>query len=140
MATQIKIKNIPEGYQSIISTGKHTILGDEPITSKGTDLGMSPPELVLAGISMCKVATVRNVARRKGIEIQDVNANLSQVVKRTKDGQLKTVVESEIEIEGDITEEERQMLIDEADNCYVTRLIKGEWEINPSRVLEPSNI
>ena len=31
MATVIKIKNIEEGYQSIITNGKHTIIGDEPI-------------------------------------------------------------------------------------------------------------
>lgn len=137
MATQIKIKNIPEGYQSIISAGRHTIIGDEPIASKGTDLGMSPTELVLAGISMCKVATIRNVARRKGIQIGEVNANLEQVVKRTVSGELKTIVNSEIDIEGDISEEIRRMLIDEADNCYVTRLVRGEWEMNPSKTLEP---
>lgn len=64
MATKIKIKNIPEGYQSIISNGKHTIIGDEPVTSKGTDLGLSPTELVLAGLAMCKVGTVRYIARK----------------------------------------------------------------------------
>ena len=85
MATEIKIKNIPTGYQSIISNGKHTIIGDEPIAVKGTDLGMTPTQLVLAGISMCKVATIRNVARRKGIEIGDVDAELSQVSKRQRD-------------------------------------------------------
>ena len=28
MATVIKIKNIEEGFQSIITNGKHTIIGD----------------------------------------------------------------------------------------------------------------
>ncbi len=53
-------------HQSFISNGKHAVIGDEPINSKGTDLGFSPVEFILAGISMCKVATIRNVARRKG--------------------------------------------------------------------------
>ncbi len=136
MATEIKIKNIPTGYQSIISNGKHTIIGDEPIEVKGTDLGMTPTQLVLAGISMCKVATIRNVARRKKIEIGDVDAELSQVAKRNKDGSFTTEVHSAIKIEGDITEEERAMLIKEADNCYVTRLIKGDWIINESTALD----
>jgi len=135
MATEINIKNIPTGYQSIISTGKHTIIGDEPINVKGTDLGMSPPELVLAGISMCKVATIRNVARRKKIEIGEVDATVSQVVKKNADGIFRTEINSEIKIEGDITEEERTMLVYEADNCYITRLVKGDWVINPSTEL-----
>ena len=59
MATVIKIKNLQEGYQSIITNGTHSIVGDEPVKSKGTDLGLSPSELVLSGLAMCKVATVR---------------------------------------------------------------------------------
>lgn len=135
MATEIKIKNIPTGYQSIISNGKHTIVGDEPIDVKGTDLGMSPTELVLAGISMCKVATIRNVARRKKIEIGEVDAELNQVAKRNPDGTFTTEVNSSIKITGDITDEQRAMLIKEADNCYVTRLVKGDWVINDSTEL-----
>ena len=65
MATEIQIKNLPEGYQSIITNGKHSIVGDEPVGSKGTDLGLAPTELVLAGLAMCKVATVRYIARKK---------------------------------------------------------------------------
>ena len=135
MATTIQIKNIPTGYQSIISNGRHAIVGDEPIKSKGTDLGFSPVEFILAGISMCKVATVRNVARRKGWEIGNVDAELSQVVKRDLQGNLKTYIESAIHIEGDITEEQRALLIKEADNCYVTRMVKGEWHLSDSTAL-----
>lgn len=135
MATKINIKNIPTGYQSIISNGRHAIVGDEPVKVKGTDLGMSPPELVLAGIAMCKVATVRNVARRKGIEVGNVDAELSQVVRKNSDGTFTTTIDSAISIEGDITEEQRAMLIKEADNCYITKLVKGEWVINESVLL-----
>lgn len=132
MAVEIKIKNIPTGYQSIISNGKHTIVGDEPISVKGTDLGMSPVELVLAGISMCKVATIRNVARRNNLIIGEVDAHLSQVSKRNPEGKFSTTVESSIHISGDISPEQKAMLLKEADNCYVTRLIKDEWVFNPS--------
>lgn len=135
MATTINIKNIPTGYQSIISNGRHSIVGDEPIPSKGTDLGFSPVDFILAGISMCKVATIRNVARRKGWEIGDVDAELTQVVSRGDGRSLKTKVESKIQIEGVITEEQRAYLIKEADNCYVTRMVRGEWEFVESEAL-----
>jgi len=137
MSTKINIKNLPVGYQSVISNGKHAILGDEPIASKGTDLGFSPVELVLAGISMCKVATIRNVARRKGWEIGEVDAQLKQTAIRQPDGSFKTKVESTIQIQGNLTEEQRALLINEADNCYVTRLVRGEWEFQESGQLEP---
>ncbi len=140
MATEIKIKNIPTGYQSIISNGNHTIIGDEPVAVKGTGLGLTPTELLLAGISMCKVATIRNVARRKNIEIGDVDAELSQVAKKNADGTFTTEVNSSIKIEGDITDEQRAMLIKEADNCYVTRLVRGEWIFNESTVLNEEEV
>ncbi|AFL98459.1 OsmC family protein [Ornithobacterium rhinotracheale] len=134
MAT-IKIKNLPEGFQSIITNGTHTIIGDEPIKSKGTDLGLAPTELLLGGIAMCKVATVRYIARLKNWEIGDVTAELSQDVSR-EEGGLKTVVKVAIKIEGDITEEQRAELLKQADNCYVHRMIKGDFQIENATTLD----
>lgn len=128
MATEIKIKNIPEGYQSIISNGRHTILGDEPINAKGTDLGFSPSELVLSGLAMCKVATVRYIANKNGWKINDIKAKLSQEVKR-EDGKLKPQIQVLIEIEGELNEEQKSELLKQADNCYVHRLLMSDWEI-----------
>lgn len=132
MATKINIKNIPTGYQSIITNGRHSIVGDEPEKVNGTDLGMTPTELVLAGIAMCKVATIRNIARRKNIEIENIDAELTQIAKRNAGGNYTTEVNSAIKISGNITPEQKAMLIQEADNCYVTRLIKGDWVLNDS--------
>lgn len=129
MATKINIKNLPSGYQSIITNGKHTVIGDEPTTSKGTDLGLSPTELVLSGLGMCKVATVRFIARKNGWDIRDVNAELSQIVKKGENGKLLTTVQTQINIEGDITEEQKKELLKQADACYVHRMIEGDWNI-----------
>jgi putative redox protein len=128
MATVIKIKNLPEGYQSIITNGTHTIIGDEPIKSKGTDLGLSPSELVLSGLAMCKVATVRFIARKNNWEIGEVRAELSQEVKRDSSG-LKTNIKVAIYIEGDISQEQKDELLKQANACYIHRQIMGEWDI-----------
>jgi putative redox protein len=130
MTTIIKIKNIPDGYQSIITNGKHCIIGDEPLNSKGTDLGLSPSELVLSGLAMCKVGTVRFIARKNNWEIRDVEASLEQEVKRDSDG-THTTVKVVLKIEGDITDEQRAELLKQADNCYIHRLLNGAWNIQP---------
>lgn len=132
MATEINIKNLPTGYQSIISNGTHTIIGDEPVNSKGTDLGLSPGEL---GLAMCKVATVRYIARSKGYNIRDVDAKLSQEVKRGENRKLSTQVKVAIKIEGDITEEQKQELLKQADACYIHRMIDGDWNIESATEL-----
>lgn len=128
MATTIKIKNLPEGYQSIINNGTHSIVGDEPIKSNGTDLGFSPPDLILSSLAMCKVATVRFIARKNNWEIGDVTAELSQEVKRESGG-LKTNVKVAIHFEGNITQEQKSELLKQADACYIHRQILGEWNI-----------
>ena len=149
MPTKIHVKNIPTGYQTFISNGRHSILGDEPVHSKGTDLGFSPTDLILSSLAMCKVGTVRNVARRKGWTIGDVDAVLEQVVKRAADGKLSTHVRVAMRIEGEITQEQRDELLREADACYVHRMIKGDWFIqeavdlpvteNTAAALDPSH-
>lgn len=128
MATVIKIKNLPEGYQSVITNGTHTIIGDEPIKSKGTNLGLSPSELVLSGLVMCKVATVRFIARKNNWEIGEVKSEISQEVKRRPDG-LKTNIKVGIHIEGNITQEQKDELLKQSNDCYVHRQIMGEWNI-----------
>jgi putative redox protein len=125
----IKIKSLPTGYQSIITNGRHSIVGDEPIASKGTDLGFSPEDLILSALASCKVSTVRFIARKKGWIIRDVDAQLEMSVKRNPDRTLNTTVNVVMQIEGDLTDEQRAELMREADNCYVHRMIKGEWEI-----------
>jgi putative redox protein len=129
MATKINIKSLPTGYQSIISNGRHSIVGDEPVSSKGTDLGFSPEDLILASLASCKVATVRFIARKKGWEVRDVDAQLEMSVKRNPDRSLATTVHVTIQIEGDLSDEQRTELLREADNCYVHRMINGEWNI-----------
>lgn len=135
MATHIKLKNLPDGYQTIITNGKHTIVGDEPISSKGTDLGLSPSELVLSGLALCKVATIRYIARLKGWEIRDIIAQLEQEVKGDSKG-LKTYIKIKISIEGDISDDKRNELLKQADNCYIHRQIFGEWNIEHAQSLE----
>lgn len=139
MATFIKIKNLPEGYQSIISNGTHSIIGDEPVKSKGTDLGLSPSELVLSGLAMCKVATIRFIARKNNWEIGEVKAELSQEVKREADG-MKTNIKVAIHIEGHISQEQKEELLKQADNCYIHRQIMGEWNIEHAKELASPEI
>ncbi len=139
MATEIKIKNLPEGFQSIISNGKHSIMADEPINSGGTDLGLAPTELVLAGLAMCKVATIRHIARKKGWEIGNVEGSFSQKVRRTENGLLPKV-KVDITIEGELTDAQREELLYEADHCYIHRMIQSDWKIESAIKKETATV
>ena len=136
MGKKISIKNIPVGYQSFISNGRHSLVGDEPLNSKGTDLGFSPEDFILASLAMCKVATVRFIARKNNWDIRDVDGVLEMTTKRGENGKLSTHVTVAIKIEGNITEEEKGELLKQANACYVHRMIEGEWNIENSTTLD----
>jgi putative redox protein len=129
MGKTISIKNLPTGYQSLITNGRHAIVGDEPLASAGTDLGFSPEDLILSSIAMCKVATVRYIARKNKWEIGEVDGEFGLNVKRGIAGKLSTHVTAKIKIEGDLTAEQKRELLKQADACYVHRMIEGEWNI-----------
>lgn len=129
MGKKINIKNLPTGYQSLITNGRHAIVGDEPVNSSGTDLGFSPEDLILSSLAMCKVATVRYIARKNNWKIDDIDGEFELNVKRGEAGKLSTYVTSKIKIEGDLTEIQKSELLKQADACYVHRMIDGEWNI-----------
>lgn len=135
MGKKINIKNLPTGYQSLITNGRHAIVGDEPTSSTGTDLGFSPEDLILSSIAMCKVATVRYIARKNKWEIGEVDGEFELNVKRGEAGKLSTHVTAKIKIEGDLTAEQKTELLKQADACYVHRMIEGEWNIESAKEL-----
>jgi putative redox protein len=129
MGKKISIKNLPTGYQSLITNGRHAIVGDEPAASAGTDLGFSPEDLILSSIAMCKVATVRYIARKNKWEIGEVDGEFELNVNRGEAGKLSTHVTAKIKIEGDLNAEQKRELLKQADACYVHRMIEGGWNI-----------
>lgn len=68
MATIINIKNLTSDYHLVIPNSRHSIVGDEPLKSKGTYVGFSPEDLILSRLAMCKVAMVRFIARKNNRE------------------------------------------------------------------------
>lgn len=130
MPAKINRKNIPTGYQTIIRNGRHSIPADEPVVSKGTNLGFSPADLILSGLGMCKVATVRFIVGRKEWTIGNVDVELVVSVERGPGGAPSMQVSVALHMEGDLSDEQRRELIREADACYIHRMIEGEWSIS----------
>jgi putative redox protein len=128
MGTKISIKNLPDGYQSLVGNGKHTIVADHLVESGGTDLGMSPGDLLMSSLAHCKVLTIRHLARKKNWPVDEITAQLEYEVARGEGRHLATKVYVSIQITGNITEDQRAELLKRADDCQVQRMLKGEWE------------
>ncbi len=104
--------------------GRHHLIADEPEAEGGEDLGPSPFEYLGAALAACTAITLRMYAQRKAWPLENAEVDVS--IERNKD--VTTILRT-IHLVGELTEEQRQRLLEIADRCPVHRTLKGKIEI-----------
>ena len=114
-------------YRVSLNNGRQQFFADEPKTVGGTDTAPAPAELLEAALASCTAITLRMYADRKqwNVETIDVSVHLSR-----ENG--KTIFIKNIGVRGNLTETEKQRLLEIAKNCPVSKTLLGEVEINES--------
>lgn len=120
-------------YRQRIRSGRHRSIGDEPVSAGGDDQGPSPYELLLAALGTCTAMTLRMYADLKALPLTHVAVALRHEKIHaaacetcdTKDGTMDRI-ERVITIEGDLTQEQRQRLLEIANKCPVHRTLHSE--------------
>ncbi len=118
--SQARVQMARTRYQTLISSGHHTLIADEPESLNGSDTGMSPFGLLLAGLGSCTSITLRMYINRKMWIVDEINIDLA--IYKVQGGNLIT---RNIELKGDLTEEQRKRLEQIADACPVHKLLVG---------------
>ena len=122
--------------QAISVGGRHVLMADEPEDHGGVDNGPSPYDFLLAGLGACTSMTMRMYAGRKGWPLERVAVTLRHdkvhaedcATCETQSGKIDHI-ERQIEITGDLTDKERERLMQIADRCPVHRTLHSEvWE------------
>jgi putative redox protein len=111
-------------FGTLIRMGPHSLRADEPTTAGGLDGGPGPYDLLMASLGACTTMTVRMYANRKGLKLERVEARVQQVARRSA-GAPQDVFEREIELVGELTDEERARLLTIAEHCPVSRTLAG---------------
>lgn len=118
-----------------LTNGRHTWKADEPAEKDGEDTGPTPYELLLASLAACTLITLQLYARHKGIHLERVSARYEhQKQDDVDDSGRKKVVDvltSDVKIEGDLTEAQRERLAQIVSRCPVHKTIE-----NGSRVVD----
>lgn len=111
-------------FQLTIRSGEHMIFADEPASVGGLGSGLSPYELVSAGLAACTVMTMRLYANRKGWPLERASTTVEHM--KVKDMMPPDRFTRTIVLEGPLDEEQRARILEIADRCPVDlTLVRG---------------
>ncbi|WP_422031398.1 alpha/beta fold hydrolase [Roseovarius sp.] len=124
----------PDGFLQDVNAGpKHHLLADEPEAYGGTDKGLTPYGFLSAGLGACTSMTIRMYARRKGWPLEGVSVDVCHDKVHAQDasqpGAKPDRFRRVIRLEGELSEEQRQKLLEIADKCPVHRTLERSSEV-----------
>jgi putative redox protein len=121
--------------QDVYTKDHHTII-DEPLSYKGDNLSLTPYQYLLAGLGGCTSMTMNMYARRKKIPVQGIKVILKHEKIHADDcGGCEDPVtkldyiSKEIILEGDLTQEQREKLLEISEKCPVNKTLKSDMRI-----------
>ena len=133
---QVAVRLGDVGYTTEIQAGAHGLLADESEEVGGDDFGPSPYQYLSAALGACTAMTLQMYARRKKWDLKEVEVHINHGKKyvddcmacETKEMKIDHF-EREIELEGDLTDEQINRLLEIADRCPVHRTLNKEIRI-----------
>ena len=124
------------GLTQDIYAGAHHLVADEPAGVGGANLGGTPYDLLLAALGTCTSMTLRMYAKRKGLEVDEIKVELQHSRIPSDDCEpcedqkgLVDRIERIITLRGNLTEAQRNRMLEIADMCPVHRTLMNQKDI-----------
>lgn len=139
----VVVQETREGkFSQRVLAGGHVLRADEPVAAGGMDSGMSPYDLVLAGLGACTSMTIRMYADLKGFPLERATVELRHekihaadcTDCESKNGKIDRI-DRLIRLEGPLSEEQRAKLLEISNKCPVHRTLHSEVSI-PTRLAD----
>lgn len=112
-------------YKTELFATGHELIADEPEDVGGGDTGPAPGQFLQLSLASCTAITLRMYADRKQWPLDKVKIEINT----EKDGNT-TLIQRDIQLEGDLTEEQRQRLLQIANACPVHKTLSNPIAIN----------
>lgn len=131
------------GLRQALSVGPHKLVADEPEQAGSNDEGPDPYEYLLAALGTCTNMTLRMYADRKRWPLRKVQTVLSHAKSYAADCEhceqpdaMIDRIERQITLFGELSEEQRNRLLQIADRCPVHRTLTSKIVIHTALAVE----
>ncbi len=125
---EVVVAGPASAFLNHVTIGAHTFAADEPISSGGGDAGPAPFELLCAALGACTSMTLSIYARTKSIPLDAVTVRLHREAVR-EPGQRANRIVRVIELTGELTDAQRQRLLEIAGKCPVHKALTEGLDI-----------
>jgi putative redox protein len=114
-------------YKTELTARTHKLIGDEPVDVGGKDLGPRPGDFLRMSLASCTAITLRMYSNRKNMDVKQIEVTVSNGA--TTD---KTVYQVDVKITGNISDEDRDRLIQIAKKCPVHKILTNPIQVEHS--------
>lgn len=140
MSRSVVVKGF-SGLRQAITIGPHHLLGDEAKDVGSNDDGPDPYEYLMAALGTCTNMTLRMYADHKRWPLREVQTGLSHAKSYAVDCErceqpdaMVDRIERKIALFGELSDEQRNRLLQIADRCPVHRTLTSKVVIHTALV------
>lgn len=126
-----------QNYKTVMTSGNHELISDEPESVGGKDKGPDPYDYLLMSLGSCSVITMRMYAERKGWPVEDIYVEMRHNKAHAEDCEdcddpkaRIDKIEKEITVKGDLSDEQVQRLLEISKKCPVHKTLLNEVAID----------
>jgi putative redox protein len=117
-----------EKYQCVVEWRNGQFIADEPEKQGGKDTGPDPFTLLLSSLATCTLVTLRMYIDRKGWNIPAIAVNVNYFQTK-QDEKTITFIDRDISFPEPVEPEQKNRLLEIAQNCPVSKLLEGEVKV-----------
>ncbi len=117
-------------FRTEITVGGKMVIADEPVELDGTNQGLAPGEFLLISLASCTAITLRMYADQKKWPVEKIKVEVD--FEKVDD---KTIFKRELQLIGDLTEEQRTRLLQIANACPVHKTLTNPIEVQTKLVV-----